>query len=148
MELLLILVIILVLFLLLLFIKSLLPKRLRERFCVLCSAVSLSWLGLLILSWLGRFENRVLLALLIGSSVTGVYYLADAKLESLRLFRLPFFLTLLTVAYNLVAGERVEAAPYFFLVVLWALFGFLFTYRSKKRVRQLVDRIVACCKRW
>ena len=136
------------LFLLLLIVKSLLPKRMQEQFCVLCSAISLTWLCLLILSWIGRFEDRILLALLMGTSVTGIYYLADAKLESLRLFRLPFFLTLLTVAYSLVAWELMEAGPYLFLLALWLLFGLISMYRTSKRMKKLVDRIVECCKRW
>jgi len=138
---------ILSLFLVLLGVKALLPKRLQSGFCVLCSAVSLSWITLLLLLWLGRFENRVLLALLMGTSVTGIFYLADAKLERLRFFRLPFFLTLLLLAYALVS-EIVDGKVVMLIAGLWVLFLTIFAYRNNKSIKNVVDRIVACCKRW
>lgn len=142
------LLLIIVLFIALFGVKALLPKRLKEEFCVLCSAVSVSWLTLLVLLWLGTFTDTVLLALLMGTSVTGIFYLADAKLERFRFFRLPFFLTLLIVAYAILAWQQIPVKAFALLGVLWVLFLVIFTYRKNKRVKAFVDRIVACCKHW
>ena len=61
-------------FFLLLGIKSLFKKKL-EKLCVICASVSLTWIFLLILYFLGKFEDLVVIALLMGGSVVGLYYL-------------------------------------------------------------------------
>ena len=63
------------LFVILLVIKSLAKLKL----CVICLSVSVTWLAMLVMYKLGYFENPALLALLMGQSITGIYYLFEKK---------------------------------------------------------------------
>ena len=65
------------------------------RVCALCAAVSVTWLVLLALYLLGYVTAPIVIAVLMGESVTGVFYLLERKTsERLHLFRLPALLTL------------------------------------------------------
>ena len=83
------------------------------RFCVLCASLAGTWLVLLVLYRTGEYGNTLLLALLMGQSVTGLHYLLEKKVpDDLLVFRLPFVLTLTALAYLLLApGASVAAAP-------------------------------------
>jgi hypothetical protein len=88
-------------------------KRLSGlRFCVLCVTVGATWLALLALHWAGTYENRVLLALLMGQTITGLHYLVEGRVrEELLVFRLPFVLTLVALFYLAIAPEILEGRP-------------------------------------
>jgi len=136
------------LFFLLLGIKSLI----RVKFCVICLSVSLTWVGLLVLSWIADFKDYLLLGLLMGQSVLGVYYLAERKLkEELLIFRLPFLLTLTLIAYLL--SRPFSEVPEVVGAVgavggLWLVFGLGYAYRNKAGFNRFVKKIIECCKNW
>ena len=131
-----------------LFAGFLLVKKITKiRLCALCSAVAITWLGLLILYWLGQFDNITLIALLIGQSVLGVYYLAEKRLrEELMVFRLPGWMTLTFIAYTAIAG--LELWPLAVIAPAWLIAGFLYTYRASPKLKGTVDHIIACCRDW
>lgn len=132
---------ILALFPVLLFFK----KITSFRFCVLCASVSLTWLGLLFLYWVGRFDDTVVLALLIGQSIVGVYYVAEKRLANkFMVFRLAGLLTMTFVAYVLLSGF--DATVFVLLAAAWLLSGILYSYRNSSRLKTTVDHIVACCR--
>lgn len=121
--------------------------RLKEIFCVICASVFVTWLGLLALYKLGRFQNTILLAILIGESTLGIYYLADSGLR-LGVFRLPFLLSLILAGYSLVEMPSDILGSMALLILLWVIFGIIFVFRKSKRMLALVKRIVECCRNW
>lgn len=135
------------LFVLLLIVKSIS----KWKFCVLCTSVGITWLALLILYWNGRFNNAAIMALLIGNSVVGIYYLAEKKLpEKLHIFRLPFFMTLLLAGYELVTGTAISRLlpSLLLLAFLWLITGILFVYRDSPSFKKAVTSLIECCKNW
>ncbi len=136
---------IIVLFFVFLIIKGFFKKD----FCAICAAVSITWLYLLVLYWFGAFENRVIIALLMGQSILGVYYIAEEKVkEELKIFRLPFLLTLITVGYSLLVLDNDIIKIVALLLVMWLIFILLYSYRNNKKMKSFVKKIVECCKRW
>lgn len=121
----------------------------KLRFCVICASVSLTWIGLLIAYRAGVFRDLTVVALLMGQSVVGIYYLAEKRLpERFRVFRLPFLLTATAIAAALLGRLSGAAVVLPALAALWASFGFVYAYRQDTRVKTLADRVVACCKDW
>lgn len=133
------------LFILFLILKQLLKGKIKEEFCVLCASVSLTWVLLLVLFWLEKFEDKVLIALLMGQSTLGVFYLADHKIsDNYKIFRLPFLLTLIVLAYSLM--NSLKSLYIIFLAPLWALFWFVYLYRNNSKINSFVQKLVECCK--
>ncbi len=140
---------IVVLFFSLLILKNIFLKKLKRKVCVLCAAVSLSWIGLLILHYLGRFDNMVVVALLMGGSLVGIFYLVERKVkEEMTLFRLPFFLTLVLIGYSLLDFSAELMRVGLFLVGLWIVFLILYIYRTNSLFKTKVQKMVECCKKW
>lgn len=131
-----------------LFIAGLIIKYLsKKRFCVLCVSISLTWVALLGLYKLDRFQNPVLLSLLIGQSITGLYYLAIKKLDrSLRIFSLPFVLTLTALSYFIVTSFTNVLPVFGLLLGLWLAAYIAFVYKldnpSKSAAAKIIDD---CC---
>lgn len=136
-------------FILLLAGKSFARRVVRKRVCVLCASVSLTWIALLFLHYLGFFPNSVLLAVLMGESVTGIYYVLERKVpEAYRLFRLPFLLTATIAVYFLLDFSFIDALTIFVIAIVWLLFGAVYLFRAAPRVRSIGEKIIACCKNW
>ena len=145
----LILVSITVLFFFLLAVKELFGKRLKEKFCVICTAVTLTWVSLLVLYYLGLFDNLIIIALLLGQSSLGVFYLTEKKVKSdLKIFRLPFLLTLIIFAYLLLVLP--EKLPWIFglLASVWLVFGFVYIFRRNENLKSFAKKMVECCRNW
>lgn len=135
---------VIILFVLFLIIRSFIGWR----FCVLCASVATTWLVLLIAYWLGSWDNFVLLAILMGGSVVGIYYLLERKLpESLHLFRLPFYLTAAFLVF-IALGETWDGAVATLLVVLWLLLGLVYWFRQSPNMKKVAEKIIACCRNW
>ena len=121
---------------------------LKMKFCTICLAVSLTWLSLLILRQLGLFENDLILAMLLGQSVVGGYYLWERRAKTNALiFRLPVLLTLTFGAWTLL---RLDLDPTLMVIVtiVWIIHGLLHYYRAHDGVKTYVDKIIACCSKW
>lgn len=135
-----------VLFFLLLGIKELFMKK-SKRFCAICLSVSLTWIFLLILYFLGKFQDVIILSLLIGGSIVGIFYLWENKVKKEKLvFRLPLLLTLIFIFYSLL--ERIIYNAILFLVILWIFFILIYSFKNNKRLNSFAKKIVECCKRW
>ncbi len=134
------------LFFTLLLLKTLIKSK--SRLCVICASVSITWIALLALYWKGYFENTVLLGMLMGQSVTGIFYLVEKKTKKeLHVFRLPFLLTLTFAFYSLLTlqGNLKTAA---LVSALWAAFLLLFIYRKNSKANAVVKKLIECCKNW
>ena len=131
----------------LMFIASLVIKNLvNKAFCSLCVAVASVWLVLLFLYKTGRFSDGILLALLIGQSITGIFYLAYRKLpKSLRIFSLPFFLSLTAVFYTLITAD-IQLAVFILLLVLWLAAWIIFIYRNDPGKKGIAKILAKCCE--
>ena len=130
-----------------LFILGLIVRNfINLRFCVLCVSVSLTWLGALGLYKLDRFHNSILLSLLIGQTITGLYYLAYKKLDrSLRIFTLPFVLTLTALSYFVITSFTSVLPIFGFLLGLWLVAYLAFVYQLDHPSKSVVAKIIENC---
>ena len=136
---------IIALFVVLLGLKSLL----KLRFCVICASMSLTWIGLIIMYWMDLFDNSVLIALLMGQSVVGAYYLLEKRLpEKTHIFRLCFLLSLTLAGYALLEIPEDVLSIIILLSILWLVLAIAYVYREHSAVRGMVSKIIACCKDW
>lgn len=133
-----------------LFFLLLIVKKITEwKFCVICTSVSLTWMTLLILFWLGMFGQPVIIAVLMGQTIVGLYYFLEHKTEeSLHIFRLPLLLTLTLAAFVLLDVTINLAYSLSLLILLWIFLFLLYSYRQNPKTKIVVDRIIACCKDW
>lgn len=121
----------------------------QKKFCALCGAVFLTWAVLLGMNYLGKFENVTLIAILVGQSTLGVFYLLEKKVaEPLKLFRLPFLLTLIVLAYAMLTLSPFTGTLLLLLGSLWLIFVVLYVYRQNQKLKTLVEKIIACCRNW
>src|SRR3989344_2486368 len=88
-----------VLFFVFLFLKEFLPQRIKSKFCALCAAVTVTWLSFLIVFYNNFFQDKTILAILMGGTVVGVLYVLWRKY---KFFLLPIFLTLVAIAYFII----------------------------------------------
>lgn len=124
-----------------LFVLFLIVKTVSKKdFCVICASVSLSWLTLF---W---SADPLLIAILMGQSAIGLYYLLNAKLsETFKIFRLPYILSAIFVIYALLSPVGADLKSIYFVVSVWLLFLLVaFTKRHGKLVKSLIE----CCKNW
>lgn len=130
-----------------LFLAALFAKHLMKRkFCVLCVSVSLAWLGLVGLYFFDLFHDPTLVAILAGQSITGLYYFIYKRVaRPLRVFTLPFFLSLTAGVYMLIKTEIVMPA-FILLLVLWLACWFIFSYRSDPGKKPLAKALIECCE--
>lgn len=135
------------LFVLILIVKSVLGKR-GEKICGICLSFSLTWIVLLVLYYLGKFDNLVLISLLMGLTLLGIYYTLERKVSREKtIFRLPLLLTLILIGYFALTLENL-IRELIVVIVLWSLFGVLYFYRNSYKLKKFVDKIVECCKKW
>lgn len=136
---------IIVFFVVLLILKNILNLR----FCVLCVSISLTWICLLLLYWFHMFNNIILVSVLMGQSILGVYYLLEKKVkEKFQIFRLPFILTLTFIAYLLLGISESGYFIFWILLVLWLIFVLVYMYRDNVKFKKIFDKLIACCRDW
>jgi hypothetical protein len=116
--------------------------------CALCGAVSLTWIVLLVLLYLDYEINPVLTGLLMGGSIVGVLYLLEEKLsEKYQIFKLPFFLTLISLAYFIIM-QTIFVNTVSVILSIWLLAVFIHAGRQTKSLKVLGRKIIECCKNW
>ena len=130
-----------------LFVLLLLAKKVTGiRFCVLCVSVALTWVGIFILVKINHVHDLTLLALLLGESVTGIFYFTQSWVaKDLRIFSLPFFLTLTTLAYYLVNPINRILPILVLLFGLWLAAWLVFIYRNDPGKKPLAESVLDCC---
>lgn len=125
----------------------LIKHSLSLKVCVLCGSIFLTWAGLLVLYKLGKFQDVVLLSLLMGQSITGIYYLVNKRIKaSLRIFTLPFFLSLTTFFYLVISGSQNIMPPLLILLGLWITAYLLFAWRNDPGKRNITKAVMNCCE--
>lgn len=135
-------------FFVLLAVKELFNEKLKKKFCVICIAITINWIVLFILYLLGIFENITIIAILMGETTLGVFYLAESKArEELKLFRLPFLLSLIVGAYYLLEPSGILNGLVV-LSIIWLLFGAMYIFKKNEKLNLLAKKIIKCCKEW
>ena len=131
----------------LLFIGGLFYKSLTKRaFCSICVSIPLTWLVLFALYKNGQFKDEILLALLMGQSIAGLYYFVLKRLpSSLRIFTLPYFLSFTAFFYFLITSELVIGA-FGLLTGLWLLAWIIFSWRNDPSKKRFADTAMNCCE--
>ena len=138
-----------ILFITVLFMITMSVKSLsRIKVCALCSAVSITWIVLLILFYTGFEIEPIIIALLVGGTVAGLTNKLAQKLpEKFTVFKLPFYLVSLFVAYLLV--EQIFIWNAFWVVLtIWAISLFVYTFRNSRALSDSFEKIINCCKNW
>lgn len=130
-----------------LFVAGLLVKHLLDRkFCAICASVSFTWLGLLGLYYFDLFDDPILLAILMGQSITGLYYFIDKRVaKPLRIFTLPFLLSLTATVYMLIKTEIIIAA-FVLLLAVWLACWLIFSWRHDPGKKPLAKALMECCE--
>ncbi len=72
---------ILVLYLFFVLIKEPFERRLDFNLCSICAAVSLTWISLLLFYLLGIFNDKLIIAILMGQSTVGIMYSFEKKFK-------------------------------------------------------------------
>src|SRR3989344_8339597 len=141
-----VLLLITILFFILLLIKSVFKKN---KICVICASVFISWVFFLILYWKGKFLDKTIIAILIGESTLGVFYLIESKTkEEFKVFLLPALLTLILIGYGLIEGFNYSSRDLYLLVIIWILFFIIYSFKYKGKLGKLARKIIECCKKW
>jgi len=136
------------LFFFILILRRFLPYEKREKICSICLAISVTWISLLVLYHLDKFNNVLFIAILMGMTILGIFYTLERKVKKeLTFFRLPFLLTLILFFYYLITLENLFKESVFVLA-LWIFFIIIYHYRENPGFRGYVDKIIECCKKW
>ena len=125
------------LFFILLFGKSL--TKHKKNFCVICVSVSLLWIILLISYYLNIFADQIIIAILMGHTSLGIFYLLYDKLG---LFKLPFLLTTISLIYFVFEGIIMESL--YLLAGIWGIFFIFKLFKNKSFSKKILE----CCKKW
>jgi len=123
-----------------------LKQSLALKICVICLTISTSWLILLALYAAGLFHDPVLIALLAGQSIVGLYYLLEKRVpKQLLVFRLPLLLTLTLAAYSVLNWRSSLLPVYWFVLGLWIAARLLLAYTSDPARPSLAKQLIDCC---
>ena len=122
-------------------------KKLSLKVCVLCASIFVTWVSLLVLYRTNHFHDVVLLSLLMGQCVTGLFYFLEKRVApSLRIFTLPFFLTLTAIFYFAITLTKDVLPSLFVLLGLWIVAYVIFAWRNDPGKKQLSDTVMNCCE--
>lgn len=137
------------LFFLLLIVKEMTTRLWKLKFCVVCGTISLSWTILLILHFMKIVIDTQLIAILMGQTIAGLFYLFLGKgVKERSIFGFPLLLTLTFVGYSVFAINLELVQTAVFLVLLWLVFGFVYLYRKNGQMSGMFKKIIECCRRW
>lgn len=134
-------------FFFLLIAKELLARK--ARLCLICASISITWVTLLMLYKKGYFDNVVILSMLMGQSIVGIFYLMEKKTsEKFHLFKVPFLLTLTLAFYSLIVFPTDFMRVFMLLAAFWSVLTVLFLYRNNRKAGVFIKKLIECCRRW
>ena len=126
-----------------LFFLFLIMRNLSKKICAICLAVSLSWIILLTFYFWGYFLDKTIIAILMGMSVLGLFYMFY---EELSVFKLPFILTLISLIFFIL--EEINLNAIYFLLSLWIFFFIVYIFRKNPLLKYGINKLIECCKKW
>ena len=132
------------LFFILLILKNLFNWK---KFCALCVSVSLTWIALLILFLTKTFTDKIIIAILMGHTSLGIFYLWEKKVrEKFKIFRLPLLLTFIFIIYLVL--ENFEFNSFLIIIGLWIVFFKIYLFRNNKKFNGVAKKLIECCRKW
>ena len=132
------------LFFLLLALKNILNLK---KTCAICLSVTLAWITLLIFYFLEIFNDKIIIAVLMGHTSLGIYYMLEKKVrKSFLFFRLPYLLTSIWLIYFIIEGFILNSL--YVIFILWLLFILVYLLRNNSGFSKFVNKLIECCKRW
>ena len=135
-----------VLFFIFILIKQLFKKN---KICVICASIFITWIIFLVMYWKEIFLDKTILAILIGETTLGIFYLIESKVkENFKIFGLPFIMTLILIGYTLIEGFNYSLNVLYFLILLWGLFFIFYLFKDEGKMGIFARKLVECCKRW
>ena len=133
-------------FFLILIIREFFNKKIKEKICSICLAISSTWIMLLLLFWFGKFHDKTIIAVLIGQTSLGLFYLWEKNVrKKFKVFRFPLLLTFIFVAYSVM--ESFNFSVFIFIAILWILFFVVYVFRRRK-LKLFFNKILECCRKW
>ena len=115
--------------------------------CVICLSVILTWVALLTFYFLNIFADKIIIAILMGHTSLGLFYLWEKKVKKkFKVFRLPLLISFIFIIYTILENFRFNTA--IFITALWALFFIVYLFRTKNSVKLSFKKIIECCKKW
>ena len=125
-----------------------LKNRTEWRFCAICTASTTTLITLTGLYVLDLFDSLILIVLMAGMTLHGLYQLWEEKSSRKYLmFRLPLLLTGITALYQAIVWQ-IYLELFGLLTALWAIFLSMYFYRENDRFEAYVDDIIECCREW
>jgi len=124
-----------------------LKNFLNKKICTICIAVVLTWFTLLVLFYLNLFEDKIIIAILMGHTSLGLYYIWEKKVkEKYTVFRLPVLLSFIFIIYSILQDFVFNTL--ILIVTLWLVFSFIYFLRNNKKFNFFANKIIECCKKW
>ncbi len=118
-----------------------------KKLCVLCVSVSLTWLGLLFLYFLKIFQEKIIIAILMGHTSLGLFYLWETNVrEKFKIFRLPLLLSFIFIIY--IVLENFEFNSFLVIIGFWLIFFLSYLFRNNKKFSKFTKKLIECCKKW
>ena len=128
------------LFFILLVVKSIFNWK---RACAICLSITLTWAALLTLYFLNIFVDKIIIAILMGHTSLGLFYLLEKRLKKdFLLFRIPYLLTSILIIYFTLNGFIINSM--YFVLGLWVLFFIIYLFKFNKFAKKIIE----CCKKW
>ncbi|MDP2672552.1 MAG: hypothetical protein Q8O84_01950 [Nanoarchaeota archaeon] len=118
-----------------------------KNFCVLCVSVSLIWIVLLFLYLSGIFADKIIIAILMGHTSLGLFYLWEKNVrEKFKIFRLPLLLIFIFIIYIIL--ENFEFNSFLLILGLWIIFYLIYLFRNNKKFSKVAKKLIECCRNW
>ena len=118
-----------------------------KKFCALCISVSLTWIVLLILFLTNIFTDKIIIAILMGHTSLGIFYLWEKNVkEKFKIFRLPLLLTFIFIIY--IVLENFEFNSFLLILGLWIVFSLIYLFRNNKKFSKFAKKLIECCRNW
>ena len=132
------------LFFILLILKNLFNWK---KFCTLCISVSLIWIVLFILYLTDIFADKIIIAILMGHTSLGLFYLWEKNTkEKFKIFRLPLLLSFIFIIYSVL--ENFEFNSLLLIIGVWIIFSLIYLFRNNKKFSKVAKKLIECCKNW
>ncbi len=136
------------LFFLILLARVFMPDKKSKKICSICAATTITWVFLLILFYLKKFNDIIIVAMLIGMTLLGIFYTFEKKArKELTFFRLPLFLTLVVFGYFILTFDKI-INEIILIIIVWLVFVLIYYYKETPKFNSFVNKVIECCKKW
>lgn len=121
----------------------------RLKFCAVCVAISVTWLALLAARLMGYTVNPVLIGVLVGESIVGLYQMMEKRVPAgWQIFRWPYIITATVVAYLILGVRSGGRLAVVLLGLMWIGWGAILVMRHNPFIKKIAGRLIACCRDW